>query len=113
MFLLSNNSCIWTKNVCRCFVGKTADTCTENAYLVEIKRKDFNRVKTYDNNFRNFDIKNEIKCYEDLIDFAEYQQSYNVVLKINNFEQIKFPTVEEIINPIPNLEMHYFDTEDD
>lgn len=83
MFLLSNNSCIWTRQVCDICFGKDQYNDVLEGYLVEIKKEDFNRVKTYQSNFNNFNIlkEDEIVSYDQLLKLAEQQEKENLVCK--------------------------------
>lgn len=83
MFILSNNSCIWTNRICDICFGKTQFEYTENGYLVEIRKEDFNRIKTYNNNFNGFNIdeKDAIHSYDKLVELAQEQQDLNLVTK--------------------------------
>lgn len=83
MFILSNNSCIWTNNVYSVVCGKSQYQETFETRLVEIKREDFNRVRTYENKFENFDFeeKDEIHTFEDLVRIAQEQENQNLVTK--------------------------------
>lgn len=85
MFLLSNNSCIWTKNVTSIIYGKNQYQDTFEAYLVEIKKEDFGRVKTYADSFNNFNIQkeDEILNYEQLVEIAKEQEKQELVCKFN------------------------------
>lgn len=83
MFLLTNNSCIWTNHICDIVFGKSQFEYTENGYLVEIKKEDFSRVKTYEKNFNNFNIskEDEIHSYDDLVKIAQQQEDLKLVTK--------------------------------
>lgn len=83
MFLLSNNSCIWTRNVYSIVFGENQYEDTFEGYLVEIKKEDFERVKTYSDNFRNFNIAKQdgISSYEQLVKIAEEQEKQDLVCK--------------------------------
>lgn len=82
MFLLTNNSCIWTRNVAEIYFGENQYDTFEG-YLVEIKKADFERVKTYSDNFKNFNIakQDEIANYAQLLKLAEQQEKENLVCK--------------------------------
>lgn len=84
MFLLSNNSCIWTWHVVNCICGKNQFEDTIQCKLVEIRPEDFERVKTYEKSFNNFNIveEDEIKSYEDLVKIAKEQEAQNLVCKV-------------------------------
>ena len=83
MFLLTNNTCIWTGNVCPIVFGEDQYNAIFEAYLVEIKKEDFKRVKTYSDNFKNFNIakQDEITSYEQLVKLAEEQEKQELVCK--------------------------------
>lgn len=83
MFLLTNNSCIWTRNVYSIVFGKTQYNDTIEGYLVEVTKEDFERVKTYPDSFKNFVIEKEeeISSYEQLVKIAEEQEKQDLVCK--------------------------------
>lgn len=83
MFLLSNNSCIWTRNVAEIVFGENQYHDVLEGYLVEIRKEDFERVKTYSDNFKNFNIdkKDEITSYEQLVEIAKKQENEELVCK--------------------------------
>lgn len=81
MFLLSNNSCIWTNRLVDIVFGKSQYEYTFESYLVEIRPEDFKRIKTYDKDFNNFFIDDEIKTYDDLVKIAKEQEELNLVCK--------------------------------
>lgn len=83
MALLSNNSCIWTRNVYEIVFGSNQFDDRNDGYLVEFKPEDFDRVKTYKDNFIGFciDEKDEIKKYEDVVKIAKEQEAQNLVVK--------------------------------
>lgn len=83
MFILTNNSCIWTRQVEEIRFGKNQYNDTFDGYLVEIKRTDFDRVKTYESNFNNFNIskEDEITNYDQLLKIAEQQEKEKLVCK--------------------------------
>lgn len=84
MFLLSNNSCIWTWRVVNCMCGINQFEDTISCNLVEIRPEDFERIKTYEKSFNNFNIakEDEIKSYEDLLKLAKEQEAQNLVCKV-------------------------------
>ena len=85
MFLLSNNSCIWTKNALSIVYGENQYKDTFEAYLVEIRKEDFERVKMYADSFNNFNIQkeDEILNYEQLVEIAKEQEKQELVCKFN------------------------------
>lgn len=84
MFLLTNNSCIWTYRVANVKFGKSQFEDTFESYLVEIKKEDFNRAKTYTDNFKGFSIdkEDEIRSYDDLVKKAQEQEDLQLVSKV-------------------------------
>lgn len=88
MFLLSNNSCIWTREVVKIYFGKTQFENVSSAHLVQIKPEDFERIKTYEKPFNNFyfEKEDEITCYDDLIKIAKEQAALNLVTKFSEWK---------------------------
>lgn len=84
MFLLSNNSCIWTWSVADIVFGQSQFKDTEQAYLVEIKKDDFNKIKTYEKCFNGFYIapEDKITSYEQLVELAQEQENMNLISKV-------------------------------
>lgn len=83
MFLLTNKSCIWTWHVAKIVFGENQFNETFSGYLVELTKSDFDRVKTYNENFTGFSIskEDEIKTYEDLVKIAKEQENLEFVTK--------------------------------
>ncbi len=83
MILLSNNSCIWawTSKVLEIMINVDYKDF-EEAYLVELTKEDFDRIKTYENDFEGFNITNTIDTFEKAKKLAEEQEKEELYIKV-------------------------------
>lgn len=83
MILLSNNSCIWawTSKVLEIMINIDYKDF-EETYLVELTKEDFNRIKTYENDFEGFNITNTIDTFEKAKKIAEEQEKEELYIKV-------------------------------
>ncbi len=87
MFILSNNSCIWLPcwKVAKIKFGQ--NQCdAEIGYLVELNAQDFEKIKTYPNNFEGFYFNESdiLKTYIDAKNLAQEQEKLNLMVKLEN-----------------------------
>ena len=83
MILLSNNSCIWawTSKVLEIMINVDYKDF-EEAYLVELTKEDFDRIKTYENDFEGFNITDTIDTFEKAKKLAEEQEKEELYIKV-------------------------------
>ena len=131
ILLLSNTSCLCINNIEKIKCREPKLNTDFECYLVEIYPRDFEEIKTYDNNFEKFyiDEKDEIKSYNDLVKLAQEQENLHLITKfitqnlykienffknINNTMKISYDCedlIEELeadINEFGNIDMYAF-----
>lgn len=89
MFLLSNNACIWKSGKCCEHIEVSNVKTEDNLFLVELKERDFDRIKVYDNNFRyrNIPEEAEIISYEQVKVIASLQEKSNIIIQTSEPEE--------------------------